>query len=490
MPQQQKGMMQKTKTEPLFIGKTRWFTLLCLIRPVLVALSISLAACAPPEAPDQLAPGGQTPDTQTPDAEAPSTPTDLNATAISSSQIALYWNASTDDVGVEGYRVYRDELRIGTAAEAQFTDTGLAESTLYTYSVRAFDASGKESEPSDPATAQTFPSSSGGLSGEWIRRAPSTNPGFRSWLMMTYDSARRVIALFGGGRAEYLNDVWHYDDGASTWTEKEPYVFCPENNGQTIPNQRDNHSLIYDDHNDLYWVFGGSTRHCDYKGEPGWYYAPATGEWTVHADSRGITNRYNPAIAYAPDRDIIVMFSGTSTSTGSPTQDTWVLDVTTKTWREVSPATQPPARNQTENAMVYDSENKVFVLFGGDDGSGMLQDTWLYDPAANTWTERKPTVSPPARHKHAMVYDQKHGKVVLFGGMGGGRALSDTWAYDVPSNTWVQVSTATNPGGRQTHAMAYDPINGVSLLYGGSDYDGSTFTDSAETWVLKLSASQ
>jgi chitodextrinase len=90
------------------------------------------------------------------DTQSPSTPLDLNAVPASSSAITLTWSASTDDVGVLGYRVYRGGVEIGTTSGTTFDDTGLSPSTAYTYTVAAYDAANHLSAPSDPATATTL----------------------------------------------------------------------------------------------------------------------------------------------------------------------------------------------------------------------------------------------------------------------------------------------------------------------------------------------
>jgi len=75
--------------------------------------------------------------------DCPSTPTGLLASAVSSSQINLSWTASTDNVGVTGYRVYRAGTLLATlAAVTSYQNTGLAASTSYSYTVQAVDAAG------------------------------------------------------------------------------------------------------------------------------------------------------------------------------------------------------------------------------------------------------------------------------------------------------------------------------------------------------------
>src|SRR5438552_4641071 len=90
-----------------------------------------------------------------PDTTPPSVPTGLTASAVSSSQINLSWTASSDNVGVSGYRVYRNGTQIATTRATSFANTGLSPSTTYSYTVAAYDAAGNLSTQSSPASATT-----------------------------------------------------------------------------------------------------------------------------------------------------------------------------------------------------------------------------------------------------------------------------------------------------------------------------------------------
>jgi chitodextrinase/uncharacterized protein (DUF2237 family) len=90
-----------------------------------------------------------------PDTTPPSTPGNVSATAVSPSQINVSWSASTDNVGVAGYRVFRNGTLAGTVTTLTDSDTGLAASTTYSYTVSAFDAAGNVSGLSTAATATT-----------------------------------------------------------------------------------------------------------------------------------------------------------------------------------------------------------------------------------------------------------------------------------------------------------------------------------------------
>jgi hypothetical protein len=93
------------------------------------------------------------------ESEPPTQPSDLKAVPLDSMTISLSWKASTDNVGVAGYKIWRDEKHVATLYDrgTGFTDSGLEPNTTYTYQVAAFDAAGNRSELSDPATATTPP---------------------------------------------------------------------------------------------------------------------------------------------------------------------------------------------------------------------------------------------------------------------------------------------------------------------------------------------
>ncbi len=91
-----------------------------------------------------------------PDYQTPSTPTNLTSIAVSSSQINLTWNASTDNVKVTGYKIYRDGVQVDTSPTNAYSDTGLTPLTPYIYSVSAYDAADNESDQSSPVIETTL----------------------------------------------------------------------------------------------------------------------------------------------------------------------------------------------------------------------------------------------------------------------------------------------------------------------------------------------
>ncbi|MFC1609820.1 kelch repeat-containing protein [Myxococcota bacterium] len=156
-----------------------------------------------------------------------------------------------------------------------------------------------------------------------------------------------------------------------------------------------------------------------------------------------------------------------------------------------------PSRGRGETtAMVYDTARGVVVLFSGGVGGENYFDsegTWEYN--GNTWTEVAPGKSPSPRLGHAMTFDTIRAVPVLFGGHDNQEAwesetwedrcrvlVADTWEYD--GYTWTEVSPATAPSPRFFHAMVYDNARGVAVLFGGLDTVGGPdcWTALSDTW--------
>jgi len=99
------------------------------------------------------------------DNQSPSIPTNLTAPNSTSSSIELTWSASSDNVAVQSYDLYRDGVLVGSVAHPSttFIDNGLQSDTSYSYQVLAVDTAGNESALSGAITASTTVSSTVGI---------------------------------------------------------------------------------------------------------------------------------------------------------------------------------------------------------------------------------------------------------------------------------------------------------------------------------------
>ncbi|EPF0317278.1 fibronectin type III domain-containing protein [Enterobacter chuandaensis] len=89
------------------------------------------------------------------DTEVPSVPTNLGSTAITASSVSLKWNASTDNVKVSGYQVYRDGELIATTEATSYQDKALQPKTVYQYQVLAVDSSDNKSALTEKLSIET-----------------------------------------------------------------------------------------------------------------------------------------------------------------------------------------------------------------------------------------------------------------------------------------------------------------------------------------------
>lgn len=90
-----------------------------------------------------------------PDTTPPTQPMSLSAPLVSSNEVDLNWNASSDNIAVTDYRIYRNNVQIGTSVSTGYRDTTTVQLTAYSYSVSAVDAAGNESIRSDALTVTT-----------------------------------------------------------------------------------------------------------------------------------------------------------------------------------------------------------------------------------------------------------------------------------------------------------------------------------------------
>ncbi len=195
-------------------------------------------------------------------------------------------------------------------------------------------------------------------------------------------------------------------------------------------------------------------------------------------------------MAYDSTKGVVVLFGGYDDITLT-CSDTWEWDG--DNWTDVSPSGTAGVDfpyGRVEAALAFDSTRNVAVLFGGDNADYVC-DTWEWD--GGNWSNVSPSGTegvdyPPARSNHAMAFDPVRGVVVLFGG-DNDDYLGDTWEWD--GDNWSNVSPSGTAGtdfptARCNHAMAFDSSANAVVLYGGYygfvdsevwQWDGTTWTD-------------
>ncbi len=163
------------------------------------------------------------------DTTAPATPTNLTVSSASATQINVSWSASTDNVGVTGYRLERCSgsdctsfSQIATPNSTSYSNTGLSAGTTYRYRVRAIDAAGNLSSYSSVASATTQPQTTGGEETIWGSRSTTKFAGDdQAWdlgLIFTPTTDGQVTGVRVYGAPEetgaHTARLWRNSDGA------------------------------------------------------------------------------------------------------------------------------------------------------------------------------------------------------------------------------------------------------------------------------------
>ena len=165
----------------------------------------------------------------TADLVAPSVPSGLTAMSNNWNAVHLAWNASSDNVAVTAYQVFRGGVFRTTvnAPAVAFSDTGLAASTLYGYTVAACDAAGNCSAQSSPASATT--QAGGSASFTLLLR--------RGWNLLgnSLELTLNVETVFGSpansiaGVTSHINSVWKWSTDTGRWQFYAPNETAEQN---------------------------------------------------------------------------------------------------------------------------------------------------------------------------------------------------------------------------------------------------------------------
>ena len=366
----------------------------------------------------------------------------------------------------------------------------------------------------------------------WQETSPSNVEGNEKplprWRHATaYDESRGKAVFFGGQNNVSYDDTWEYD--GQDWIQVNE--IDPE--GDEKPLARGGHAMTYDRHRKRVLLYGTHfALHADayiweYDGSSWKKHLPEDPEKDGHAPWG-----YNHGFAYDSRRNVTVLFGGLfdrrvngEDCSGLLNQEficmrgaTW--EYHEKSWKNIysdSPNITSYPDSRFWAGATFDKTRKVGILFGGsksgyevgsDCGNGtqaflhvgeghcIQNDTWEYD--GDRWNEIIPLDleedgNPIPRKGPGITYDSHREVTVLFGGIGTTQPqntyLSDTWEYNGVSwqdKTPANIVEGTYPSARRLHAMAYDDVRNVVVLFGGQnnssaylddlwEYDGSSW---------------
>lgn len=215
--------------------------------------------------------------------------------------------------------------------------------------------------------------------------------------------------------------------------------------------------------------------------------AVAPDMWTLesgiwHRREISVQPRYYHAQASYPPSNVVVIAGGEASGVGR-FKDAWSIN----SQNDFTPL-PPLAQERTKAAMVYDSLREQLLLFGGQAGAGAtLSQPLLVRKSASAEDDWQPLVlrsTPLAPYWHAMVYDDRHDTLVVFGGRAAGQAegLQTTSILDLTTHTWKSSEYADGPSARWGAMMAYDTHRKRAVLFGGKYGDDATSNPYDDTW--------
>jgi hypothetical protein len=265
---------------------------------------------------------------------------------------------------------------------------------------------------------------------------------------MAYDLQRQVTLLFGGGG---LNDTWTWN--GSDWQQLHP---------ATQPPARSSASMTYDSRRNEMLLFGGVGSDGKLLNDT-WTWNG--NDWTRHQATLSPPPLSGASIAFDSAQGHAVLFGGLTNGdrVGTLLSQTWLWNG--QQWEQHA-GLAPEAR--TGASMSWDEARNKIVLFGGTNGVGALDDTWIWEQG--TWEQLTlPHGRPPARAWANLFYDNTRQLAVLSGGGGNSLPgqpdallLSDTWTWN--GTSWQQVTTVNAPAGSYNSA-AYDRVHKRAIIF-------------------------
>lgn len=361
----------------------------------------------------------------------------------------------------------------------------------------------------------------------WTELNPSGTPPVRmSSFSAIYDPVRDRVIVFGGEieGPSTLREVWSLSlDGSPSWSELTPAGMAPLD--------RRGHTAIYDSKRDRMVIYGGfSRRRPSVRLDDVWALSLAsTTEWTELTPIGTKTARQFHAAVYDPMRDVMtVCGGGRADAVELSFQDTltWrtivpsgpgplssmsscgVLDPLrsrmlivrterndvealslsdTPTWSVLAANPGTPPIESYGHSATMDPIGHRMVMFGGQNGSGLLNGTWqLTLTGTPAWGALNFSPPPAARVLHTAIHDPVRNRVVLFGGYGT-TYWNDAWTLGLSSELprWSALAAAgTRPSARLGHGAVYDPVDDRMIVVGGIDPLQSEYRN--DVWTLSL----
>ena len=182
---------------------------------------------------------------------------------------------------------------------------------------------------------------------------------------------------------------------------------------------------------------------------------------TVEPVGPGPSARFDGTIAYDPSSNALFLFGGEDTTARN---DLWAFSVEAGQWRQLSPQGDKPDP-RFGHTLNYDPVRRRLIVFGGQ-AAGFYSDVWAYDIATNQWARLADNgAGPSRRYGHSGVLDSARNRIVISHGFTDRGRFDDTWAFDLASNRWLDISPSSGrPLRRCLHHAGSDLLTRVKSI--------------------------
>jgi hypothetical protein len=283
------------------------------------------------------------------------------------------------------------------------------------------------------------------------------------------DNPTNNLTIFGGLASGGLgNTTIEYNSTPYNWSEWNlPLGYAPT--------PRANMSSGSDPTLGIGVIFGGITNLTQQRvSNETWVFDFARENWTNATHGPSPSARQSAAMAVDPARNIAILEGGVDPSFryGSSTgealwNDTWMLNLSTRTWTQLFLAGAPAP--MFGSSMIFDTVDRQFYLFGGC-GTTCSSTLWTYRPGDTAWRVVNATgavIFP--RASPAFEWDPTQNATLLFGGFqpgaSGPRVLDDTELFDPATRQWATIQFSDQPPPLYDPTVAEPEQNGCAGMF-------------------------
>jgi uncharacterized protein (TIGR03437 family) len=240
--------------------------------------------------------------------------------------------------------------------------------------------------------------------------------------------------------------------------------------GPAAPSPRFDGAIAYDTQGRQIFLFGGQ----DISPlNDLWMYSLDRRQWVqVQVTGTIPSARFGHTLLFDPVRRRLILFGGQA---GIFFSDTWAFDITAGIWRQLSPDDAGPSRRYGHSAIYETARDRIVISHGFTD-AGRFDDTWAFDLRTNSWSNLSPAANRPLRRcLHHASYDPASGRMYLYGGCASGFGpcpLGDLWAFDFNRNQWTEITSSVIPPARDHYGMTFDEARRRLVIFGGAGVAG------------------